>query len=559
MNNEFELLNLSKEIIDALNKENILVPTPIQKESIPLLKEGNDLIGGAQTGTGKTFAYSIPLIENIDKTNRFVKALILCPTRELSLQVKNEIDKLLVNFKLSSCAIYGGESYVIQNKKLKAKPDIIIGTPGRIIDQLNKGNIDFSNVTYLVLDEADEMLKMGFEDDLETILNKVPDNRQTALFSATLPPFIKKVATKYMKNPLQVQIEAKQLTVDAIDQQVYYCKKDSKRDLIVRLLDFYEFKHIMIFCNTKAMVDELLVFLQNEGYKVEGLHGDLKQALRDRVMSQFRSGSVDILLCTDVAARGIDIDDIDCVINYDIPNENELYVHRIGRTARAGRSGTSITLATSRGASRIRDLEKYTHSTMTPHEIPSVDKIRENHQKKLYFSIRESIENNKDNNEFDKMIMKFSKESNDPIPLIRGLIAMAFDKYTKEYPEIMIFSSRSKGDSKSRSKSDSKGKSNKKESPRGKDGKLKKEKKESGFSVLEVNLGEADKIKPNLLVNTLHDELKIHREHFGKIKTDKTRTYFEVNSDALRFFNTDKKVKLANKTLTFRLVDKKLR
>ena len=553
MNNEFELLKLSKEIIEALNKENILTPTPIQKESIPLLLEGHDLIGGAQTGTGKTFAYSIPLIENIDKTSRFVKALILCPTRELSLQVKNEIDKLLVNFKLSSCAIYGGESYVIQNKKLKAKPDIIIGTPGRIIDQLNKGNIDFSNVSYLVLDEADEMLKMGFEEDLETILNKVPTNRQTALFSATLPPFIKKIATKYMNNPLSVQIEAKQLTVDAIDQQVYYCKKDSKRDLVVRLLDYYEFKHIMIFCNTKAMVDELLVFLQNEGYRVEGLHGDLKQALRDRVMSQFRSGSVDILLCTDVAARGIDIDDIDCVINFDIPNENELYVHRIGRTARAGRSGTSITLATSRGASRIRDLEKFTNSTMTPHEIPSIDKIRENHQKKLYFSIKEAIENNKENNDFDKMIMKFSKESNDPIPLIRGLIAMAFEKYKKEYPEVLTFnSSRGKNDSKQKGRQ-------KKESPRGKDGRLKKEKKQSGFSVIEVNLGEADKIKPNLLVNTLHDELKIHREHFGKIQTDKTRTYFEVNSEAIRFFNTDKKVKLANKTLSFRLVDKKLR
>ncbi len=553
MNNEFELLKLSKEIIEALNKENILTPTPIQKESIPLLLEGHDLIGGAQTGTGKTFAYSIPLIENIDKTSRFVKALILCPTRELSLQVKNEIDKLLVNFKLSSCAIYGGESYVIQNKKLKAKPDIIIGTPGRIIDQLNKGNIDFSNVSYLVLDEADEMLKMGFEEDLETILNKVPTNRQTALFSATLPPFIEKIATKYMNNPLSVQIEAKQLTVDAIDQQVYYCKKDSKRDLVVRLLDYYEFKHIMIFCNTKAMVDELLVFLQNEGYRVEGLHGDLKQALRDRVMSQFRSGSVDILLCTDVAARGIDIDDIDCVINFDIPNENELYVHRIGRTARAGRSGTSITLATSRGASRIRDLEKFTNSTMTPHEIPSIDKIRENHQKKLYFSIKEAIENNKENKDFDKMIMKFSKESNDPIPLIRGLIAMAFEKYKKEYPEVLTFnSSRGKNDSKQKGRQ-------KKESPRGKDGRLKKEKKQSGFSVIEVNLGEADKVKPNLLVNTLHDELKIHREHFGKIQTDKTRTYFEVNSEAIRFFNTDKKVKLANKTLSFRLVDKKLR
>ena len=554
--NEFESLNVSEETIDALNKANILVPTPIQAESIPVLLSGEDLIGGAQTGTGKTFAYSIPLIERIAKEGRFIKALVLCPTRELSLQVKTEMDKLLVNYRLSSAAIYGGESYVIQNKKLRANPDIIIGTPGRIIDQMNKGNLDFSHVNYLVLDEADEMLKMGFEEDLETILKTIPEERQTALFSATLPPFIKKVAKRYMKDPKSVQIEAKTLTVEAIDQQVYYCKKDSKRNLVVRLLDFYEFKHIMIFCNTKAMVDELLVYLQNEGYKVEGLHGDLKQALRDRVMQQFRSNSVNILLCTEVAARGIDIDDIDCVINYDIPNENELYVHRIGRTARAGRSGTSITLATSRGAARIRDLEKFTNSKMTEHEIPTVDKLKENYQKKLYMTIKESIDNNSDNSDFDKMIMKFSRESSDPIPVIRGLIALVAKDGIKEYPEIETFRRGRNSDSKSKGKKDL----NKKESSRGKDGRFKKEKPSgSKFVVIETNLGEADKVKPNLLVNTLHDELKIHREHFGKIETNKTRTFFEVNNEALRFFETKKKVKLAGKTLSFRLVDKKMR
>lgn len=554
--NEFESLNVSALTIDALNKANILVPTPIQAESIPVLLNGEDLIGGAQTGTGKTFAYSIPLIERIAKEGRFVKALVLCPTRELSLQVKTEMDKLLVNHRLSSAAIYGGESYVIQNKRLKANPDIIIGTPGRIIDQMNKGNLDFSHVSYLVLDEADEMLKMGFEEDLETILKTIPEERQTALFSATLPPFIKKVAKRYMKEPKSIQIEAKTLTVEAIDQQVYYCKKDSKRNLVVRLLDFYEFKHIMIFCNTKAMVDELLVYLQNEGYKVEGLHGDLKQALRDRVMQQFRSNSVNILLCTDVAARGIDIDDIDCVINYDIPNENEIYVHRIGRTARAGRSGTSITLSTSRGAARIRDLEKFTNSKMTEHEIPTVEKLKENYQKKLYMTIKEAIEANTDNTEFDKMIMKFSRESSDPIPVIRGLIALASKDGIKDYPEIETFRRGRDSSSKSKGKKDL----GKKESARGKDGRLKKESARGlKFVVIECNLGEADKVKPNLLVNTLHDELKIHREHFGKIETNKTRTFFEVNGEALRFFETKKKVKLAGKTLSFRLVDKKMR
>ena len=228
--NEFSKLNVSNKIIDILDKENITIPSPIQENAIPLLLDGKDVIGMAKTGTGKTFAYSIPLIENIDLNNRFIKALILCPTRELSIQVKKEVEKLLSNFNLSICAIYGGESYEIQNRRLKNKPDIIVGTPGRIIDQMEKGNIDFSNVKYLVLDEADEMLKMGFEEDLEKILSNVPKERQTALFSATLPSFVVKVGKNYMNSPVEVRIENDKMTVDSIDQIVYFCKKESKKD-----------------------------------------------------------------------------------------------------------------------------------------------------------------------------------------------------------------------------------------------------------------------------------------------------------------------------------------
>jgi ATP-dependent RNA helicase DeaD len=333
----FNELIENKKIIKALEEMNIFEATPIQTESIPLLLDHNDVIGQAQTGTGKTFAYAIPLIENINDESKNIEALVLTPTRELSIQVAKEIEKLSKDIKkLKISTIYGGESYDKQFDSLKRNPQIVIGTPGRIIDMMERGKLKFDNVKYLVLDEADEMLKMGFEDDLETILKETPKNRQTALFSATLPPFIKNVSKKYMIDPKFVKIDAKSLTVENINQMVYYVKRESKKDLLLRLLDLYEFNSVMIFTNTKSMVDELVLYLQSLNFKADGLHGDLKQKSRERVMDAYRTGAINILIATDVAARGIDVSGIEAVINYDIPNEDELYVHRIGRTARAG-------------------------------------------------------------------------------------------------------------------------------------------------------------------------------------------------------------------------------
>ncbi len=543
--NEFINLNIDEAIIEALNKEDILVPTPIQREAIPHLLNGYDVIGQAQTGTGKTFAYSIPLLSKIDKASKNVEALVLCPTRELSLQVSKEIKKLTHGFRgLKVCTIYGGESYEKQFKELKKNPQIVIGTPGRIIDQMNRGNLSFASVKYLVLDEADEMLKMGFQEDLETILKTTPLNRQTALFSATLPPFIKSVSKKYMKTPIMVKIENKTLTVEAIDQQVYYCKKDSKKDLLIRLLDYNQYKCVMIFANTKAMVDELVLFLQANGFKADGIHGDLKQSSRDRVMSSFRSKSVDILIATDVAARGIDIEGIDCVINFDIPNENELYVHRIGRTARAGSTGTAITLATVRSKNRISELEGYTKQKIIMHDIPSVSDINNSFQKKLYLSIVAGIEENKDNHDYDNMLMKLARLNSDPMPLLTTLIKMIDTNINREYPEIETVSLKPKKKdgkaSKQTSKYDAKDyKSNGKK-----------------FAVIEVNLGEIDKVRPNQLVVFFHDELKVHREHFGKIIIQKKYSYIEVNKEALRFFTKAKKLNFNGRSVNFKVVEK---
>ena len=538
--NNFEKFMLSDAIIKALDKENILDPTPIQDKSIPLLLEGYDLIGQAQTGTGKTFAYSIPLIERLDKDSKDINALILCPTRELSIQVSNEIKKLIKYIKEFKIAtIYGGQSYELQFKELRLNPQIVVGTPGRIIDMMEKKKISFNNVKYLILDEADEMLKMGFQEDLEKILSSAPANRHTALFSATMPEFIKKIAKKYMNHPENVIIKSETLTVDKIDERVYFCKRDSKKDLLIRLLDYNQFRCVMIFANTKAMVDELVLFLQKSGFRADGIHGDLKQNMRDRVMNSFRTSNVDILVATDVAARGIDIDGIDCVINYDVPNENELYVHRIGRTARAGSEGVALTIATSKAKGKIEEIERYTKRKIIRDEIPSVKDINNALNKKLYLSIMENIDKYKDIHEYDSLIQKLARIDSDPIPLLNALLKM-IDYNKREYKEIEVI----------RYNSESKNKGSNKKTKE-KNNKL-DDKKSSNrdIIILETNIGKNDNIRPNQLVNYFHDEFMVHREHFGKIVIEDNKTYFEIKKEAIRFFRQKKK-KFGKKTLSF--------
>ena len=540
----FKDFNISNETIEALEKENIFEATPIQEGSIPLFLEGFDLIGQAQTGTGKTFAYSIPLLEKLDKNTKNVEALILCPTRELSIQVSNEINKLIINNKkIKYATIYGGQSYEKQFKDLKQNPQIVIGTPGRIIDMMEKKKLSFKNIKYLILDEADEMLKMGFQDDLEQILSEMPKSRQTALFSATMPPFIKNITKQYMNDPKIVKIEAKTLTVEKIDEKVYFCKRDSKKDLLIRLLDYNQFKCVMIFANTKAMVDELVLFLQKEGFRCDGIHGDLKQNMRDRVMNSFRTSNVDILVATDVAARGIDIDGIDCVINYDVPNENELYVHRIGRTARAGMDGVAITIATSKTKGRILDIENYTKRKIKREEIPTIKDINTTLNKKLYLSILDNIEKYKDIHDYDSLINKLARINSDPVPLLNALLKM-IDFNKREYKEIEVLRYNDKNNDNKKSNTKSKNKNSNE----------KKNNNDKKFIILETNIGDDERIKPNQLVNFFHDEYMIHREHFGKIVITKNKTYFEVKKEALRFFKQTKK-KFNNKTLTFKEVD----
>ena len=537
---KFSELNVNAGIITALENMEIDTPTPIQEQSIPLLLEGNDVIGQAQTGTGKTFAYAIPLLERIDLNKRYVQALVMCPTRELTLQVSNEISKLSSYLNVRIATIYGGASYEKQFKELKAKPQIVIGTPGRIIDHLERGTLSFNDVNYLVLDEADEMLKMGFQEDMERILEGMPENRQTALFSATLPPFIKSISKNYMTDPKTVKIEAKSLTVDRIQQLLYFVKKEQKKDLLVRLLDYYDFSSVMIFANTKSMVDELVLFLQQQGYKADGLHGDLKQANRDRVMQSFRLSSVEILIATDVAARGIDIDGIDAVINYDIPNEQEIYVHRIGRTGRAGASGMAISLATTRQNRTVLELEAYVKTKFERREVPSAKDIKLKNQKNLFEKIMKDLDNTKDNHEYDNLITQIARKTTDPTPVIIRLLEMLDSNIDKEYNPIdTVKPKEAKESTKKGSKS---GKKQTNEGPK-------------KFAYICLNVGRNERVKPNQIVNYLHDEIKVHREHFGKIVIEDDKTYLEVNSIALRFFKDLKNKSLNGKRITYKEVN----
>ena len=371
-------------------------PSPIQAQAIPELLLGKDVIGQAQTGTGKTAAFGIPLAERIDASNKAIQALVLCPTRELAVQVNNELKKLLqFHPKLNTLAVYGGESIDKQFKALKRGVQIIVGTPGRVQDHLNRGTIQLDNLQMLVLDEADEMLDMGFREDIEAILEHAPKGIQTIFFSATMPKPILELTKKYQNNPVFVKMEAKELTVERIEQIYYEVNRSDKFDLLQIVIELHQLNLMLVFCNTKRMCDELTEKLQGAGLGAEALHGDLSQAQRDRVMQKFRAGTSNILVATDVAARGIDVKGVDAVINYDLPQETEQYVHRIGRTGRAGTTGKSFTFVDKRERGKLKDIERYTKAAIAKHELPSGKEILDLQRQKFLEEIRQVLENDK--------------------------------------------------------------------------------------------------------------------------------------------------------------------
>jgi len=374
----FSELNLSDEVLKAIDKIGFEKAAPIQAAAIPVLMAGRDAVGQSQTGSGKTAAFAIPAIEKTDPTLRAVQILILCPTRELAVQVSEEVHKLAL-FKrgIHALPIYGGQSYERQFWGLKQGAQIVIGTPGRVMDHMRRGTLRLDAVKMVVLDEADVMLDMGFREDIETILKSVPKERQTVFFSATMPKPIRDLIERFAREPVTVQVEQKALTVPTVEQVYFEVDRRFKVELLTRLIDIHDYKLGIVFCNTKRMVDDLVDHLNAAGYSADRLHGDMTQAMRDRVMNKFRKSGLEFLVATDVAARGIDVDDVQVVFNYDLPYDPEDYVHRIGRTGRAGRSGRAVSFVAGRELFQIQQIERYMKARIHRTKIPTADEVEQ--------------------------------------------------------------------------------------------------------------------------------------------------------------------------------------
>ena len=389
----FEEMGLSEEIQKAVRYMGFEEASPIQAKAIPAMISGIDLIGQAQTGTGKTAAFGIPILEKVDPKLKKLQAIVLCPTRELAIQVADEIRNLSRYMHgIKVLPIYGGQDIVKQIRSLKSGTQIVIGTPGRVMDHMRRKTMKLDFVHTVVLDEADEMLNMGFREDIEFVLSGVPEERQTVLFSATMPKPIMEITKKFQKNAKVIKVTKKELTVPNIEQYYYDVKPKKKEEVLSRLLDIYSPRLSVVFCNTKKQVDLLVNALLGRGYFAAGLHGDMKQEQRDRVMQGFRTGKTEILVATDVAARGIDVDEVEAVFNYDLPQDDEYYVHRIGRTGRAGREGRAFSFVSGKEVYKLKEIQRYCKTKIYAQKVPSLNDVANTKMENILDDVERVIE-----------------------------------------------------------------------------------------------------------------------------------------------------------------------
>ena len=430
---EFQNLQIKDEIKKAIDDLGFTELTEIQEKVIPVALEYQDLIGQAPTGTGKTLGFAIPILNMIDENSRDIEAVVMAPTRELALQITSDInDASKYLKKINALTIYGGELIDKQINALRRHPQIIVATPGRLLDHLKRKTLSLKTCRIVVLDEADEMLNMGFLDDIKDVLRQTNDMHMTMLFSATFSPEIEKIAYDFMHDPVKVRINHGSLTVKQIEQKYIYSKEADKIEVASRIIEINNYKLVMIFCNTKKAVDDVTSMLLQRGFLAEALHGDMKQMQRDRVMARFREGLINILVASDVAARGLDIDDVDVVFNYDLPNDDEYYVHRIGRTGRAKKNGVAISLVSRGELRRLHEIERFAKTEITKLEIPSLDKIVKIRTKRILdraIDITNSTnleEISYDDNRFlsiiDKQVSKLGEVDKDA--LIKGLLSI---------------------------------------------------------------------------------------------------------------------------------------
>lgn len=425
--NTFMDMPLSEGMMRTIKEVGFDVPTPIQQKSIPELLQGRDVLGQAQTGTGKTAAFAIPIIEMIKAESKDIQALVVCPTRELCLQVCQEIKRLSGHTKgISTAALYGGQAIDQQFRTLKMqKPQIIVATPGRLFDHLRRQSIDLSTVGMIVLDEADEMLDMGFRGEIEQIFDLLPDENQRLFFSATMPKPIMDLVHSYLRNPVIIKTESKNLTAPKVMQSFFRVRGKEKTELLCRVLDFHDPKLAVVFCNAKSTADEIVDEIKFRGFEAGVLHGDLSQNQRDRVMLKFKSGQVRVLVATDIAARGIDIDDIELVLNYHLPHDPEDYVHRIGRTGRAGRDGRAVSLVEARDNSRLRRISQFARADILEQEPPTINDVKSAKLMNLFGKVKTALSS--------EMIGEYrsllSKQDITPEDMAAGMIKLALEKF----------------------------------------------------------------------------------------------------------------------------------
>lgn len=480
----FDELELSGEMRRALADMEFVEATPVQGCSIPVMLEGHDILAQAPTGTGKTASFGIPVIEKTDPSQRSVSSLILCPTRELVVQTANELLRLTKYKKgIRVIAIYGGQSIDRQILALKKKPQIVVATPGRLMDHMRRRTVRLDHLERLVLDEADVMLDMGFAEDIDEILKSVPEERQTVLFSATMPREIINISGRYLNKPEKIRVTKSEITVKSVKQFYLEVTQDRKTDVLARLIDVNDFKLSMVFCNTKRKTDELAHEMTARGYNAMGLHGDMKQSQRDRVMNAFKSGRVEILISTDVAARGIDIRDVDAVFNYDLPEDMEYYVHRIGRTGRANREGVSYSLVSRREMYRLHEIMRYTKARIKFTTVPNVAEITNVRIRQTMAGITDLITHT-NLNPYAEAIQQFIDEADDDFTILD--IAAAFlcrESGTEDLEEIESFG-------KGKGRSDRGAKAKRKASP-------------AGSVRMFVNCGRMDRVSPGHLKKLL--------------------------------------------------------
>jgi ATP-dependent RNA helicase DeaD len=531
MTDSFELLGLQPELLQALSEAGYTQPTPIQASAIPLLLAGQDVIGQAQTGTGKTAAFALPMLQHIDTTSPRIQALVLTPTRELAAQVATAIHTYGKYRGARVLPIYGGASYDRQLKRLERGAHVVIGTPGRVLDLLSRGALDFSGVSYAVLDEADEMLKMGFIDDVEAILSAVPEARQTALFSATFSDQVRELTHKYMRDPQTLSMQRERLAVSLIEQRYYMIHEDYKLAALCRLLETEEMHSALIFTRTRVGSAELAEQLLERGFMADALHGELNQPAREAVLRRFRGGQLPILVATDVVARGVDISEVSHVFNFDIPYDPEDYVHRIGRTGRAGRSGVAIMLVTPRERRRLGQIEDYTRQPIRRATLPEIDEVLARRDQRFSVGLQ-AIAGEEDLSAERDLLAQMVEAGHDLGQIAAAAVRMArLDDLRRPLdviPTVRDAPRREGGRyerSESRSASGERGRQDVSDRRGG------RRFADTNMVRLLVDLGHKQGVRPGDIVGTIAGEAGIPGKAIGAIDIQQNRTFVDVNAD----------------------------